>query len=227
MLIKNLGEIEAVAFDIDGTLYPSWKLTVRALPYYTLHAFFFLKYGLVRNEMHRASANPNFRRLQAERMARRMKCSPEEAEEKLEEIIYEHLKKYFLKIKCFDGVPETFKKFKEAGLKLALLSDFPPEQKGEVWGAKQYCDVVLGTEAAGALKPDPHSFLRLSEALNVPPEKILYVGNSPKYDIKGAKNAGMKSALILTGLRKIFHLHLKEADICFSDYRQLQKIVLE
>jgi len=27
--------------------------------------------------------------------------------------------------------------------------------------------------------------------------------------------------------RKIFHLPLKEADICFSNYRQLQEIVLQ
>lgn len=227
MQIKNLGEIEAVAFDIDGTLYPSWKLLVRALPYYTIHGFFFLKYGLVRREMHKAEANPNFRQIQAERMARRMNCSAEEAEARLEEVVYEYLKKYFLKIPCFPDVPETFEKFKAAGLKLALLSDFPPEQKGEIWGVKKYCDVVLGTEAVGALKPDPHSFIKLSEALGVPPEKILYVGNSPKYDVKGAKNAGMKSAFIRTGLRKLFNLNVKGADICFSNYRQLQKIVLE
>lgn len=227
MLVENLGEIEAVAFDIDGTLYPSWKLTALALPYYTLHCMFFLKYGLVRNEMHRTGTDGNFRKIQAEKMARRLKCSPEEAEERLEKTIYEYLKKYFRKIPCFPEVPETFRRFKDAGLKLALLSDFPPEQKGDVWGVKKYCDVVLGTEAAGALKPDSHSFLRLAKDLDVPPEKILYVGNSVKYDVKGAKNAGMKSAFIRTGLRKLFGLDVKEADFCFSDYRQLQNFVLK
>ena len=42
MYVKGLGEIEAVAFDIDGTLYPQWRLTVRALFRYIAHGFFFL-----------------------------------------------------------------------------------------------------------------------------------------------------------------------------------------
>ncbi|MCR5401994.1 MAG: HAD family hydrolase [Treponema sp.] len=227
MFVKNLGEIEAVAFDIDGTLYPSWSLTVKALPYYTMNCWFFMKYGLVRNEMHKKEPSTDFRKFQAEEMGRLLHRSPEEAEHLMETKIYEYLKRYFRKIKCFKYVPETFEKFKKAGLKLALLSDFPPEQKEEIWGVKDYCDVVLGTEAVGALKPDPHSFLELAKQLNVSPEKILYVGNSIKYDVKGAKNAGMKSAFILTGLRKLFRIPLKQADICFSDYRQLQRIVLE
>lgn len=227
MFVKNLGEIEAVAFDIDGTLYPSWRLTIKALPYYTANAWFFMKYGLVRNEMHKVPASTDFRKLQAEEMGRLLHCSPEEAEHRMETKIYEYLKKYFRKIKCFNHVPETFEKFKKAGLKLALLSDFPPEQKEEIWGVKEQCDVVLGTEAVGALKPDPHSFLELAKRLDVLPERILYVGNSIKYDVVGAKNAGMKSALILTGFRKLFRIPHKQADICFSDYRQLQKIVLE
>ena len=227
MFIKDLGEIEAVAFDIDGTLYSSWHLTMKALPYYACHSLFFLKYGLVRNEMHKMPASENFRQVQAEKMARYLHCTPERAEELLEKKIYEYLKKYFRRISCFEHVPETFDKFKEAGLKLALLSDFPPEQKEDIWGVREKCDVVLGTEAVGALKPDSHSFIELSKALGVPPEKILYVGNSVKYDVIGAKNAGMKTAFILTGLRKLFRIPLKMADISFTNYRQLQKIVLE
>ncbi len=227
MLVKNLGEIEAIAFDIDGTLYPSWSLTIRALPYYARHCIFFLKYGLVRNEMHRIFTKSDFREIQAELMGRRLRCDAEEAERRLEKVVYDYLKRYFLRIPCFPGVLEAFEAFKKAGFKLALLSDFPPEQKGEIWGVKKYCDAVLGTEAIGVLKPAPHSFLRLSEILCVPPEKILYVGNSIKYDVRGAKNAGMKSAFIRTGFRKLFHLDAKEADICFSNYRQLKEIVLE
>ena len=34
--VNNLPEIKAVAFDIDGTLYPNWRL-------YTRMVFYFLK----------------------------------------------------------------------------------------------------------------------------------------------------------------------------------------
>lgn len=227
MYIKNLGEIEAVAFDIDGTLYPQRSIHIKAIFHYIKHCIFFLHYGLVRNQMHKLDKVDNFFDLQAELMAKRIKTTKEKALEKLDKIVYTGLKKYFTKIDCFKDVPETFDNFKKAGLKLALLSDFPPSQKGEVWGVKKYCDVVLGTEELGALKPTAYSFLEMAKQLNVAPEKILFVGNSKKYDVRGAKNAGMKSAYLTTFKDRFNKNKLKEIDICFSNYRQLQDIVLK
>ena len=42
-----LADISVVAFDIDGTLYPSWSLNVRLLPYVLRHLSFYLKYNKV------------------------------------------------------------------------------------------------------------------------------------------------------------------------------------
>ncbi|MFC2603396.1 MAG: HAD family hydrolase, partial [Treponema sp.] len=89
------------------------------------------------------------------------------------------------------------------------------------------CDVILGTEFLGALKPAPYSFLETAKQLGVKPEQVLYVGNSIKYDVAGARRAGMKSAYLLTGWRKLFRCRVKSADICFSSYRQLQNIMLK
>ena len=79
----DLTQIKAVAFDIDGTLYRAWKFNLRVTPYFLYHSFFFLKYGLVRNIMHRTAATPEFVKLQASHMAKKLKCSQEEAEERL------------------------------------------------------------------------------------------------------------------------------------------------
>ncbi len=224
--VKGLGEIKAVAFDIDGTLYPQWKIHLSACLHYFSHPLFFLHYGLVRNSLHGAERLENFRAEQAERMAHRMGCLPAEAELRLNAIVYDGLKKNFDRIACYKDVPETFRKFKEAGLKIALLSDFPPEQKGAIWGIKPYCDVILGTEFLGALKPSAYSFVEMARQLETLPEEILYVGNSARYDVAGARRAGMKSAYLLSGFRKLFNIPLKESDISFSNYRQLQDIVL-
>ncbi|MCI5473903.1 MAG: HAD family hydrolase [Spirochaetia bacterium] len=224
MKVGNLGEIEAVAFDIDGTLYAQWQIHFRAIFHYITRPFFFLKYGLVRKEMHGLKPLDNFVEVQAEKMAEKLHCTTEESLSLLDKNVYTGLSKYFTKIPCLPDVPETFQKFKEAGLKIALLSDFPPEQKGEIWGIKKYCDVILGTEALGALKPDPYSFLKMAEALEVPPEKILFVGNSKKYDLAGSKNAGMKCAFFT---QNKFVRKVKGADFCFSKYRQLQDFVLK
>ncbi len=227
MEVKNLGDIEAIAFDIDGTLYAQWQLTIRAIFRYLSHGVFFLHYGIVRHHMHGIEPLDDFYKVQAQKMAERLKSTSEDAEKRLDEIVYSGLKKYFTRIPCYNGVPEAFKAFKEAGFKLALLSDFPPDQKGDIWGVRPYCDVILGTEALGALKPEPYSFLEMAKQLGVAPEKILYVGNSKKYDVQGAMASGMKSAYLLPWWRRIFNKKIKGPDICFSSYRQLQDIVLQ
>ncbi len=225
--VKGLGEIKAVAFDIDGTLYPERCLHLSAAPHYLRHIVFFVYYGLVRSKMHRLDCAVDFRSVQAQQMARFLHSSAQEAEEKLNAIVYDGLKKNFEKIQCYKGVPETFAALKHAGLKIALLSDFPPEQKGEIWGLKPYCDVILGSEFLGALKPAAYPFLETAKRLGVAPEHVLYVGNSIKYDVAGSRRAGMKSACLLTGVRALLRLPVKGADICFTSYRQLQNILLE
>jgi FMN phosphatase YigB (HAD superfamily) len=220
-------EIQAVGFDIDGTLYRQWYLHIRMAFHFFRYNQFFLKYGFVRNDMHRMDRLDDFSRVQAECLAKRIHCSTEETERRLRQIVYEGLSGHFTKIPCCKYVPETFKAFHDAGIKIAILSDFPPEQKGELWGLKKYCDVILGTEAVGALKPSPVPFQVMADKLEVEPAHILYVGNSIKYDIRGAKNAGMKTAFFEPGWRSLLHCHLREADISFSDYRQLQRFVLQ
>jgi 2-haloalkanoic acid dehalogenase type II len=56
--------------------------------------------------------------------------------------------------------------------------------------------VVVSSETARAYKPHMAIFLALTEALDLPPERILYVGDSRLADIVGAKNAGLQAAWI-------------------------------
>ena len=109
------------------------------------------------------------------------------------------------------------------GYKIGLLSDFPPEQKGAIWGVKDMCDVVLGSEEAGALKPDSTPFLRLAKEFNLPPEQILYVGNNHKYDIQGAHNIGMKTAWLILPHEGLFGKKSKIADFTFWHYDQISE----
>ena len=69
--------------------------------------------------------------------------------------------------------------------------------------------------------------MKMADELGVEPSRILYVGNSLKYDVRGSHNAGMKCAYLLPFWRRIFNKPLKEAEISFSNYRQLLNIVLE
>jgi putative hydrolase of the HAD superfamily len=219
--------ISAVAFDIDGTLYPNWRLYIRIIPFFLANLRLYYHYGEVRKVLHRTAPLPDFYAYQAILLAERMHISPEQARELISSRVYEKLVGYFKKVKPYRNVRETFLLLRKAGLKLAILSDFPPEQKGDIWGVRDLCDVVLGTEDCGALKPSSYPFGIMAQDLGVPPEQILYVGNSIKSDIDGARAAGLKTAYIMPLWRRLLGFKLKQADISFGSYRQLRKIVLE
>ncbi|MFW5643352.1 MAG: HAD family hydrolase, partial [Alkalispirochaeta sp.] len=73
-------------------------------------------------------------------------------------------------------------------------------------------------EETGYLKPNPEPFLRLIEELGVPAGEILYVGNSYRYDIEGARAVGMVTA----------HITRKgspgaPADLVFSRFSELRR----
>ncbi len=220
-------DIKAVAFDIDGTLYPDSRLLFHLGLYFFKNMKFFLAYKKVRHILHRTAVLPDFFEYQARLLAEMMSITVQEAHEKINTIVYEGLAPYFTKIKPFPGIEEMLIKFQGAGLKLAVMSDFPPEQKGDLWGFKKYFEVLIGTEACGALKPSIYPFGVLAEKLELKPNEILYVGNSIRSDIEGGNSAGMKTAYIMPFWRKILNKKLRKANISFKTYRQLCKIVLQ
>ena len=220
-------DIEAVAFDIDGTLYPSWKLYIRMPLYILSHIKLYLHFNKTRKKMHETAPLADFYEYQARMFAEFSKMKSPKARELIDRVCYDGLKKFFKKIKPYPYTYECIKAMKDAGLKIGILSDFPPEQKGDIWGIRNLCDVCIGSEESGALKPSIYPFGILERKLGVPAEKILYVGNSIRYDVEGAKKSGMKTAYILTGLKKILNKKLEQSDISFRNYRELQQIVLE
>ncbi len=55
---------------------------------------------------------------------------------------------------------------------------------------------VLVTGEIGHDKPDARAFARLAGVLNVPPGRILFVGDNPVNDIEGAAAAGMRTCWV-------------------------------
>lgn len=222
-----LHDVKVIAFDIDGTLYPQMRFNVRILFHFMTHLKFYYNFWQVRKALRRCAPLPDLFRYQAILLSERLHCTTPEAKKYLQEYVYGPYPEIFKKVKPYKNVQETFKKLKEAGYKVAILSDFPPEQKGDIWGVLPYCDGVFGAEHIGALKPSKYTFGIMAKELGVPMQNILYVGNNKKCDVDGPKNAGMKTAYLLPWWRKLLHMPLKEADICFKNYRQFMDIVLK
>jgi len=218
-------ELDAVAFDLDGTLYPNYRFYFRLLPFIIREHKLLRAMGSARDTLRSATHDGRFYDLQARIMADILKDNPEKIYSKTEQLIYRGWEPLFKKVRLFPQVHETLQALKSDGLKLGLLSDFPPHKKLEYLGLADYWDVVLCSEETGRLKPDPIPFIALSEALQVSPGRILYVGNSIEYDIRGAKNAGFKAALVQNPFA-LFRRKVPEADFIFKDYRQLRRYVL-
>ncbi len=218
--------IKAIAFDIDGTLYSSVRLYFKMIFYVLKYLPFYIKFGKVRKILHKSAPVADFYEYQARLLADELHCSADEAKNLIQIIVYDGMKVFFEKIKPFPYAKECIQNLKNAGYKIAILSDFPPSQKENIWGIKDLCDVCIGSEESGALKPSLYPFGILSRELNLKSEEILYVGNSKRCDVSGASNAGMRTAYILSGFEKLFNIKYRKADINFRNYRQLENIVL-
>ena len=228
-------QFSAIAFDLDGTLYPNYRLYIRLVPLIIKEIRHLLAFGKARNRLRReinegtlehGLESQSFYHRQAHYMAEILKKDPSLLEEKTEKNIYRGWEPLFKKVRLFPHVKETLIAFREMGLKLGILSDFPPEKKIENLGLGGCWDAMLCSERIGQLKPGPLPFRELCKVLSLPPEKILYVGNSFTYDILGAQKAGMKAAWIIAK-RKYLHAKKREkADFVFYDYRQLSSFVI-
>jgi putative hydrolase of the HAD superfamily len=170
----------------------------------------------------------SFYERQARYMGEILKADPAFLIKRTEALIYRGWEPLFRKVKLFPHALETLKAFREREIKLGLLSDFPPETKLEFLGLPGLWDAVLCSETVGRLKPDPLPFRKLAEAMGLPPEKILYVGNSFSYDVEGAQSAGMKAAWVCTWKKPgtAWAERARRADFVFFDYRQLRDYVL-
>jgi putative hydrolase of the HAD superfamily len=224
-------EIAAVAFDVDGTLYPDYRFFLRALPQAFFHPRLLAAFAMARKRIRMMDADENsFYDLQARLCAEILGESKniDNIRALISKHIYSAWEKLFNGVKIYNHVKECIGSFREHGIKLAVLSDFPLGVKlnslrlGGLW------DVELCSEELGALKPHPLPFRRLAESLALPPQRILYVGNSPAYDVIGARNAGMMAALRRSPLRLKLRIPdpVRGSVFTFSDYRQLQEYVL-
>ncbi|MDR0689278.1 MAG: HAD family hydrolase [Spirochaetaceae bacterium] len=218
-------ELAGIAFDLDGTLYPNYRLFIRLAPFIVKHGRLLWAMGKARNILRAENSEGPFYDLQARIAAKFLKEEPRIVKERLEALIYRGWEPLFRKIKPYTHVRETLEALRQRGFKLGILSDFPPVEKLEYLGLGGLWDTVLCSEETGRLKPDPLPFFTLAASLDLPPERILYVGNSQRYDVGGAKKTGMRTALI----RLLGRTHFsspKKADFIFFDYRQLYHYVI-
>ncbi len=126
----------------------------------------------------------------------------------------------------YPHVRATLIALRERGIKLGILSDAP---KMRAWlrlsemSLTDFFDTVITLDDTGEMKPSPKAFSAAVKGLGVEAGRILFVGDNPERDIKGAKAAGMKTALAKYG--QIFPDGHVKADYELKGVRDLLGIV--
>jgi len=210
--------IRAIGFDIAGTLYPNWMMFVWSAPSFVAAPLVTAAFSRTRTELRLHPQEGSFRKAQAETTARFLRRDSADVERIIDTRLYGLWDRTAAVIRPFPRLRETLAALSSAGYSLGVLSDFPPGRKLEVLKVARYFSCAVSAEDTGRLKPDPRPFLVLSERLGYEPGEILYVGNSYSKDIKGAKGAGMRTALLEAGRKRS---PAPEADIVFSRYTEL------
>jgi putative hydrolase of the HAD superfamily len=187
-------KLKAVAFDLDGTLYPSHRL-LGVFSYLALkNTRFFLHFSRVRKLIRTLRPVDDFHACQAALLAESLKISAQEAAARIRTLVYREMENRFDRVRPYTYVRETLAALKDAGYKLAVLSDFPVAGKLAALGLETYWDCRLCSEQTHYLKPNPEPFAALAACLDLRPAEILYVGDKYFYDICGARAAGMLTA---------------------------------
>lgn len=234
--------IRAVAFDIDGTLYPEYKFYLKNVPLVMRYPRFMRAYARARKSLRSDAYAEPFHEAQASRVlaslrkpVNRDSCSA--AAQLIDRRISSYWQRVFRNINPFHGTGEALQELQAHGYAVAALSDFPLGSKLEVLGLDSLFSVRFSAEDTGHLKPSPVPFNELASRLSCSPEEVLYVGNSLSKDIIGARNSGMYAAHFIAPARwnrkgrqrLIVRLpdgdDAKLAHIVFSSYQDLPAAV--
>lgn len=190
-VINHLQGIQAVIFDLDDTLYgekeyvkSGYRAIADTLPY-------------------------------VERMEEKLWQAFEQKKSAIDEVlrsesIYsEELKQQCLSVyRChqpdihfYEGAKEILCQLRTNGYKLGIITDGRPEgQRAKIKALKlaELVDQIIITDELGGVeyrKPDKSAFVKMRQQLDVPFEKMCYVGDNIKKDFIASDILGMKSIL--------------------------------
>ncbi len=192
--------IKAVAFDVDGTLYPNTSMVWRSAPMVLANLFLFKALEKARHELRDHPHHlPDVHTAQAEIVARILGIETATAHARIEALVYTRWYRVFHRLRPYEGLVTLLQRLRAEGIPLAVMSDFPIRGRLEALGLTSYFDLAFSSEETGWLKPHPQPFVKISDHFGLAASEVLYVGNSVTYDVDGAHAAGMPCAHLVDG----------------------------
>ena len=108
----------------------------------------------------------------------------------------------------YDGILDLLGRFKKWGAHMAVFSNKPDEQVQGVLKAffpEDTFEVILGAKEGLPRKPDPAGVYQICEAMQVKPQKCMYIGDTAT-DMKTGKAGGCLTVGVSWGFRTIQEL---------------------
>lgn len=97
------------------------------------------------------------------------------------------------------GARESLVALSDAGYKLAVVSNSLGSNTRidlDITGLTSFFNQIIVSSEVGWRKPHPKIFRRVLELLEVEPTEVVFVGDNPKEDIRGAVDAGMHAVAV-------------------------------
>ena len=210
-----------VIFDLDGTILNTLEDLAEAVN----HA--------LENAGHPTRTTEEVRRFIGNGAARLIRLSlPEGADQAEQEAVLKEFKTWYnahvnVHTKPYTGMPGLLGDLKAAGIAVAVNSNKPDDAVDMLCRA-HYDGLFAMTrgEVAGVpKKPAPDGALAIMNALGVPAERTLYVGDGDA-DILTARNAGIDGAWVSWGYRRREELEGLDIPRAFESVEQLRHFLL-
>lgn len=128
----------------------------------------------------------------------------------------------------YEGEAEMLNALKQAGVKLAILTNKPQAATQTVYAQKLSSfgfDFVMGKQDGFAVKPDPQSAQYIMKKFGVAESDCVFVGDG-ETDVQTAINAKMDGVAVLWGYRSQEQLRKAGANKFANSCQQLQNILL-
>lgn len=117
----------------------------------------------------------------------------------VEELLDTYLLTFCSFCKPRNGALAAIEEFRRCGYKIGLVSNGKTpfqERNFRALDFKNMFDCVIVSEAVGMRKPDKAIFELACQNVDANLETSFFIGDNPKADIEGAKNAGMKTIYV-------------------------------
>jgi HAD superfamily hydrolase (TIGR01549 family) len=112
--------------------------------------------------------------------------------------------------------------------RLGLLSNFDDAQCGRKvlldTGVADLFEAVIISAEVGLRKPNPRIYQRMLEMLQLEPHEVLFVGDTPREDVAGPQQAGMRTVWISKGAAAVPE-GIPEPHFIITDLAELPRIL--